>query len=309
MFYLSDETAIKLHTAPDGDIWYATGINLPENSKQPLATFLLSPIIAKLNTNVRVIGVAQNAELISNLYLRKRNKELANICIAGPNICTTQNELNNPITTIFRMRDVWLPLACGGWHEMSDADYCIYTLLTRQRKTGVAFDNVARIFYETHPINAALNFIGGISHTNTAALLTTIVDPRWYVDRRRFDNVNKLNLYLGLTPRVQRRVSDTAKIIRRGRDFRCSCVLRCWKTQDPECVDFEAPNNFLWRIWLSAGGGSSGDLRASQAFIHYLYTNWLDVISLKCGAHDGFFLPEKFFKSAEEHAAFAQHFA
>jgi hypothetical protein len=309
MFYLSDETAIKVHTAPDGNIWYAAGLSPPENSNQTIDTFLLSNLIGKLNTNVRIIGVPQNAELIANLYLRKRSKELATICLAGPNVCESLEELKDPVTTLFRMRDVILPTACGGWHEMTTLEYAIYALLARRHRTADWFDPGARLFYEAHPLYKILDFIPAISHKDTAELLTTIVDPRWYVDRRRADNAVKLALYLGLTPKIQRRVSDVTQLIRRGRDLRCHNVLRCWKTQDAETVDFNAPRNFLWRVWQSAGRGPKGDLRASQAFVRYLHANWLDVLTSRKGSRDGFFMLDRFFQSPAERAAFADHFA
>jgi hypothetical protein len=308
MFYLSDETAIKLHTAPDGNIWYAAGINPPENSQQTLDTFLLSNIISRLSTNVRILGIPQNAELIANLYLRKRGKELATICLAGPNVCASLEELKDPVTTLFRMRDVCQPVACGGWHEMTAVEYSIYALIARQRRACDLSDSASRVFYETHPLYKVLNFIGGISHKDAALLLTTIIDPRWYVDRRRADNAIKLNLYLGLTPKIQRRVSDNTKLLHRGRDLRCSTVLRCWKTQEPHTVDMQAPENFLWRVWQYAGGDVKGDLRASQAFVRYLHANWLDIVSMRKGPHDGFFLPDQFFKTPAEQTAFINYF-
>jgi hypothetical protein len=304
MFYLSDETAVKLHTDLNGDVWYAAGINPPENSNHRVDEFLLSPVIARLSTAVRVIGVPQNAELIAKLYLRKHRKELANICLAGPNICASNLELADPVATIFRMRDVWLPLACGGWREMTNIEYAIYALLARLQRPGAFFDKAAQIFYRAHPMSTVLSFIAGISDKDGAMLLTTIIDPRWYVDRRRFDNPLKLHLYLGLTPRVQRRVSDTTKILHRGRDFRCSTVLRCWKTQDPANVDFNAPENFLWRIWRSAGEGVKGDLRASQALVNYLYRNWLDATAFRNGSSDNFLMIDRFFKTPAERQAF-----
>lgn len=309
MFYLADETAIKLHTAPDGNIWYAAGLNPPENSNQTLDTFLLSNLVSKLSTNVRILGVPQNAELITTLFLRKRSKELATLCIAGPNVCESLEELTDPVITLFRMRDVALPLSCGGWHEMTPVEYAVYALLARKQRGGDWFDASSRMFYEAHPLYKILNFIPGLSHKAAADLLTTIIDPRWYVDRRRADNSVKLFLYLGLTPKTQRRVSDTKTIIRRGRDLRCHTVLSCWKTQTPDNVDFNAPANFLWRIWRGAGEGPRGDLRASQAFVRYLYANWIDILTTRRGPRDGFFMLDRFFQAPAEREAFINHFA
>jgi hypothetical protein len=307
MLYSADETAVKLHTDKDGIIWFAAGINPAENTNQTIEAFLLSPVISRLSTNIRILGVPQNAELISRLYIRKRQKELASVYLAGPNVCESLQELADPISTLLRMRDVILPVSCGGWHELTDKEYAIYALLARRCSSDNWFENFAKLFYAPHPLYKVLDFVGGLAHKQTAMLLTTIIDPRWYVDRRRPDNPSKLDLFLGLTPKIQRRVSDNPLTLKRGRDFRCSNVLRCWKTQDPALVDFSAPENFLWRIWRAAGAGAKGDLRASQAFVRYLRLNWLDRLAQKRQLSDGLFLPDRFFKSIEEQEAFAAH--
>jgi hypothetical protein len=310
MFYLSDETSIKLHTADDGIIWYAAGINPPVSSNQTLDTFLLSPVITRPSTNVRILGTPRNAELIASLYARKRGKELTTICLAGPNICESMQELADPVLTLMRMRDVCAPLSCGGWHEMAENEYHIYALIARAQRTDDDwYDATARIFYESHPLYKAINFVAGVSHKDVAVLLTTIVDPRWYVDRRRADNRVKLDLYLGLTPKTQRRVSDDNKLIHRGRDLRCFRTMSCWKTTTPDKVDFNDPACFIWRIWQVAGGGAKGDLRASQAFVRYVYSNWLDALTTRKGSQDGLFMADKFFKTPVERQAFSAHFA
>jgi hypothetical protein len=310
MQYLSDENATKLHTDANGTIWYATGIGPPESSKQPLDTFLLSHHLARLSVCVRILGAPQNAELISSLYKRKVRNELANICLAGPNICETPQELNDPVATIMRMRDVFMSTSCGGWHEMVESEYIIYSLIAKKQSQPAEewFDKYAASLYAAHPLYKVLNFVGGVSHREAAALLAVIVDPRWYVDRRRPDNPAKLELYLGLTPKTQRAVSLSEKTIG-GRYARCAAVLNCWKTVPEIEVNFDDPVNFLWRAWRAAGGGVKGDLRASQLFIRYLRENWIDALTRRQGAYDKFFLADKFFKTTEERTAFVSSIA
>lgn len=304
MTAVHDEISVKIHTAPDGVIWYSTGINPPECSGQILDTFLLSPVIGRLSTAVRVLGVAQNAELISSLYLRKSRRELASVSVAGPNICESLLELKDPETTLTRMREVYWAASRGGWHELTDIEYGIYALLARKQRLTDWFDKTTKVFYQAHPLYKILNFVENINHQHAAELITTIIDPRWYVDRRRPDNPAKLNLYLGLTPRSQNRIANVNQLITKGRDFRCASVLNCWKTREFAEVDLEAPGNFLWRIWNKAGGGVKGDLRASQAFIHYLRSNWLEIITQRKLGADVFFLQNGFFKSDAERNAF-----
>lgn len=304
MTAVHDEISVKIHTAPDGIIWYSTGINPPECSGQILDTFLLSPVIGRLSTSVRILGVPQNAELISNLYLRKARRELASVGVAGPNICESLLELQDPVAALTRMREIYWAASRGGWHELTDVEYGIYALLARKQRLADWFDKTTKVFYQSHPLYKILNFIADIDHRHAADLITTIIDPRWYVDRRRPDNPTKLNLYLGLTPKAQNRISNVNQLITKGRDFRCSMVLNCWKTREFAEVDLELPNNFLWRIWHKAGGGVKGDLRASQAFIHYLRTNWLEIITQRKLGADVFFLQSGFFKSDAERNAF-----
>ena len=307
MLYTSDESSLKIYVAQDGKVWYASGIDAPANSGQSVDTFLWSSPLLRLTTNVRVLGIAQNAEIITNLYLRKRQKELASIAIAGPNMCETPVELQDPYTVLMRMRSTSLPISCGGWHQITDLDYLIYALVAKAKLGGDWFDAPANVFYTAHPVSAFVSFIGNISHPNVASLIATIIDPRWYVNKRLPDRKSKLELYLGLTPRIQRRVSNPANLIHGGRDLRCFTVLNSWKTTNPAHVNFDLPQNFLWRIWKAAGGGAKGDLRASQAFVRYLQLNWLDVLVLRHGPRDPIFSPKDFFRSEAECEAFVQH--
>ena len=66
----TDENIVKLYVASDKRVWYSVGIGPPINSAQTVDEFLFTPVIHGLSNVVRVIGVAQNAELISALYLR-----------------------------------------------------------------------------------------------------------------------------------------------------------------------------------------------------------------------------------------------
>jgi hypothetical protein len=299
-----DAAFLKVHTAPDGLVWYVNGISPAECSNQRADEFLTSHIVSSISLNVRMLGIKQNAELISALYSRKKHRKLGSVYLAGPNVCESPLELSDPGLTFRRMRESFTAPSCGGWREMTDSDAAVYGLITRIHNEPDWFDIRGRLYYETHPVFKIANFIKTVSHRNVAQLLATIIDPRWYVDRRRPDNGTKLKLFLGLTPKTQRRVSSTEKIIYRGRDLRCAMVLNCWKTVPPADVDFEDPQNFLWRIWKKAGADAKGDLRASQAFIGYLQTNWAQALVAARGVPSELFLPDKFFKTAEEKQAY-----
>jgi hypothetical protein len=307
MFVPQDETIIKLHTADDGKVWYSRGINAIKNSEQIVDSFLLSPVVSGIGLTFRVLGVQQNAELICALYLRRHKGEVRSIEIAGPNILDNQSELRSPELTLQRMRMAAVAPACGGWHQLTMHDYPTYAMLARMLRTNYEYDDSVQQYFQLHPTHKALNFIPTLSPEAAAKFLIYVVDPRWYIDRRRPDRIKKLELFLGLTPAVQSKVSNSKKILTKTREFRCASVLNSWKTQKPEDVDFKNPSNFLYRIYQASGCGEKGDLRASQAFVRYVNDNWLASVENRKGARDGLFAPNLFFKTPAEIESYVHH--
>ena len=301
---IQDASCLKLHTPSSGIVWYADGLNPAECSNMRPEEFLSSHIVSAINLSVRILGVPQNAELITALHSRKKQRKLGSVYLAGPNVCESLIELDDPPLTFRRMRDAFMATSCGGWHPITDPAAAIYGLILRIQRQSDWFDIGGRVYYETHPLYRAINFIPDVNHQNVAQLLATIIDPRWYVDRRRPDNPHKLSLFLGLTPKTQKRVSDSTKLVSRGRDLRCAMVLNCWKTKPAADADLTDPANFLWRIYHANGGGAKGDLRASQSFIGYLRTHWLAAVSANVEMRKELFLPERFFKADAERQAY-----
>ena len=307
MYSVTDETVIKLHTHTDGRVWFSVGIGPATNSEQLLDSFLLSPVLHGVGVQVRVLGLPQNAELISALYLRRHKNEINRVEIAGPNVLHTPEDIDDPQIVLRRMRSVDVASAAGGWHTLSVHDYPTYAILGRMQRTNFVFDDAAQAYFRMHPAHKALTFIPTLDAEVAAQLLATIVDPRWYVDRKSPDRAAKLELFLGLTPQVQTSVSTPKRLLHKGRELRCANVLRTWKTVEPDAVDLQHPANFLYRIHKAAKGGPKGDLRASQAFVRYLRYNWLDGIENRRGTKDGLFAPNLFFKTPAERAAYAEH--
>jgi hypothetical protein len=303
----TDENSIKLHTDHDGHVWYSVGIGTTQNSGQIADTFLRSKIVNGQSMHIRLLGVPQNAELFIAFYLRRRQNEVASLEIAGPNVCENLAELADPETVVYRMRTTQLTSACGGWHTATDADYWTYALIGRLERSGGHLDQLSTAYLRTHPAYRALSLLPTLSPPHVAQVIKTIVDPRWYVDRRAPERQGKLELYLGLTPRIQRRVSDSSALLIKSRELRCATVLEAWKTQHPGAVDLTDPRNFLYRIYKASGAGVRGDLRGSQAFIRYLRYNWLDAADMRKGAKDGLFAPELFFKTPAERATYELH--
>jgi hypothetical protein len=304
-----DDTALKLHISPENHVWYAAGLSTPRNSGQEPAAFLLSSVLADAATRVRLIGTVANAELITALYTRHREKTIDAVELAGPNICDSRAELTDPELVLHRMRTVTLASACGGWHLMSGADYATYALIARMTRNGDALDGPSRIYLRVLPVYRALSYVMTLSDEHAAQLIKAVVDPRWYVDKRAPDRQGKLDLFMGLTPSTQKRVSDDEKMLYKPRELRCATVLNAWKTEHPGAVDLENPRNFLYRVHKSVGGGVRGDLRAGQAFLRYLRYNWLESLENRRGPRDRLFVPELFFKTPGEIESYLQHMA
>ena len=307
MYGALDEKITKLHTADDGCIWFCRGADEVKNSECKLDDFLRLPVANGFGNVFRLLGVARNAELIASLYVRRKDREVRAIHVAGPNTLAVPEELRNPELAILRMRSLASSPAAGGWHEVSMADYPTYALIARMARNKEDFDDAVATYLRLHPAYKALQFIPTLCPASVAYVLSRIVDPRWFVFPGRHGAETKLLLFLGLTPQVQKRVSVADALLTTARDVRCTYVLNSWKTASPDSVDLKNPANFLYRIWRAAGGGWRGDLRASQTFIRYLRDNWLAGLDSRIGPADGLFAPDLFFRLPAEAAHFRDH--
>lgn len=305
-----DETATRLHVDKSGIVWYARGLDAPQSSTRFVDTFTLTPICSGKSAVFRIIGSPQNAELISTLFVRYRQKEINSIEIGGPNIFDHNAQLD-PQQIVMRMSGVRIPASCGGWHEATFADYNMYGLLARLNRNGFTPDMPAKVYFASHPVAKILRFIPTLSEPAAALFAATVIDPRWFVDRRTTDFAKNAFNFLGLTPATQRRVSDPNALLTKAREIRCARVLAAWKSAEtaPEQVDNQNPANFLYRIWRAAGGGPKGDLRASQAFVQYALANWLSALEQRAGVRDGLFAPNHYFKTVAEQKAYKQYAA
>lgn len=304
----TDESTLKLHVAPDGLVWLTSGASPAQNTQKTVAEFLELDGLTGFGAQIRIVGIARNAPLISGLHLRRARREVVSIELAGPNILRNAAEADFPEIVFRRMRSVTISSAAGGWHQLSSEEYPVYAMLSRDLADMAAPETAMQTYFRLHPAYRAASFIPTLSVPMAAQLFCTIIDPRWYVDTRSPDRTGKLELYLGLTPRIQAQVSSTEKKIVTGRRaFKCAGVLATWKTKPVDAVDKADPANFLYRIHAHYGGGYVGDLRASQSFIRYIRHNWLAAIEKRQGPKDGLFIPERFFLTEEEQAAYKAH--
>jgi hypothetical protein len=221
-------------------------------------------------------------------------------------ICESAEEANNPEIVLYRMRQICLAPSLGGWHDFSQQDYPSYVLnfpLTDDVSTECLVNTL-----HTHPAWPAMSFVSGLSELALVFVVRHILDPRWYIDPEFPDRVGQLQFAMGLQPSVQRQIYDedakhTAAMAK------CRWVLDSWKDKEPVGYEWEEPGYFLWRIWRDTGGGSRGDLKASQKFIVFLRHSWLDAMysNTTSSGSDPLFAPDMLFHRADEVEAYKQH--
>jgi len=127
----ADRESVKLHTDSSGLVWYLRGDSPPLGSGMLVDDFLRSNL-SKYMENVRLVGSAENADLIHKLYAWKKNsnKLLKSVKLRAPRIGRAVSNNQHPDAILFELRRLMsdLPGSLGGWHEATNADFVAYAL-------------------------------------------------------------------------------------------------------------------------------------------------------------------------------------
>ncbi len=294
----SDESILKIHVAADGRVWHADGIQTPSVTQHTIGSYVAS-LVARPGLHVRMLGTADNAEMLVRLY----NQYAISITIevATPDICENAAELNDPTIALYRMRQCLRPASLGGWHRFTKHDYASYLLATEPGNPAVTMRAM-----DQHVCLHDLCFVKTINLPSAAAMLGTIIDPKWFIDLQHPERLSRLRMYLGLTPFYMQHVLDGQAKCQRAK--RCQLVLQAWGGDKPRpsSVEMFHPGNFLWRRVEAAGGGIKGLLRASATFITYCVRTWEQQRLRTAGSNVELFMPEALFRD-EEVAAYKRH--
>lgn len=182
----------------------------------------------------------------------------------------------------------------GGWRALTGLEYPTYAIADHLARGGGDGPALAGLM-EGHPAAPGLAFLPHLDRVACAALLATILDPRWYVDAARPDRSGRLKCHLGL-------IGGGGS---RGRAGRRALVLAAWKTTPGVPAPWACPGYFLWRHWAAgAGTAEQADLRTSRRFVAYLRATWLDGLLGDSWCPDRLFVPEYFFADAADAAAY-----
>jgi len=295
----TDLNSLKVNVG-NNQVWYLVGDDLPHLADMSVPEFLDSPILAGAEC-VRVVGSAENAEIILALAAKQDEGALETVEVVTPLVCETAAEREDPAMVLYRMRRYMRSPSLGGYHRVVAADRCAYALVVAMRQEG--WTPTTQKILMQHPVWYPLKFIPDLDRHRCALLLAEIIDPRWFIDVYSPDRSSKLEAFLGLDPKTQAGVTiRKAKKTRRHKI--CRTVLECWKLARiyQSVVDrFELagprpfansaepglrPGDFPWRIWgylcgIGPGarqpgrGGVVANLRASQRFVQFLRLVWL----------------------------------
>jgi hypothetical protein len=326
--HATDTDLVKLHVA-NGIVWFLNGSSIPQSSGMDVLTFLDKTHFSPQD-GVRLMGSADNARLITELFARKLRQQISSVEVVTPLVCSTNKERSDPLTVLYWMRQFHRVPSLGGFHEITERDYPAYAMVAAINDPRTSKEHLQRILY-AHPVWTPLSFVNGMNAEYAAKLISLIIDPRWYIDLNNPDRVSKLEAFLGLVPKTQAGVSEPTKFPPWRHHDRCQIVLKCWKDAEympqvlntfkkvpTESVPIEGsvipgvrPADFLWRVWysqwLKRNDMTLADLRASQYFIRFLRNVWLSEIYRESPSYPLFRAQDFFRQHLAEAEAYNRH--
>jgi hypothetical protein len=300
-----DEDYLKLCVEQStGVVWMADGLRTPTSTGASVSQFL--KCLPGRRLAIRILGMAQNVRLLRGLCEMVERKEIDRLQIAGPTICETAAERDDPERALYRMRQCLLSASLGGWHNAIYTDTATYRLAARLEQGEPAEDSDELM--RKHPLWADLSFPGRVDLRACSQVTAYLLDPRWYIDPMHPDRTSRATSFMGVLGSVQRRI-ERGYDLEHPRCARYLAVLRSWKCDPPPSPsDMERPEYFLWRRYNERGVGLRGELRASTVFLDYLLKTWLQRIADLAPRPIKLFSPSAFLRPGEA-AAYRQHVA
>lgn len=304
---MTDTTKIlQVQTAIDGTIWVTRG-NAHGSSLQSSDSRLLGKELSDSQySQIRILGMGRNAACITALYQYAATLPTCVLMIASPDLCYTQEERDDPVVALNRMRQCLRSASLGGWHVATQHDFNTYALVDAVNNNS-SDDQIVSLLLQ-HPAWHDLSFIKTLDKVATAKLLAMIIDPRWYINLEHPTRLSKLKMFLGLTPtNIQHVRSATA--VAAARVKRCALVLQAWggSGETPTEFELQQPENFIWRRVNAKNGELRGLLCGCSTFISYCVYTWQHQIANAVGKQQiEFFLPDAMFDDIERNA-YIQH--
>lgn len=304
---------LQLHTEKDGSIWCAKDDDLADRLDLTPDQLIELPL-AREAQRINLLGVAENAELIARLYESQAlsgGREPGEVRIGGPRVCSLLGDVQ-PSLVLRQLRNRSAVGSLGGWHSMTEDDYCTYRLIELTTKKPSDWSHRIQPFVELHPSYPAISFVRCDCTITVAYLISEIVDPRWHINPAQPDRRTTLYRHLGV---LESPVLEQADAARRGgpapisrRARRAGLMLAAVNYgRDGYADELASPGSFLWREARKTGDDRSAVRRVCRRFAVMLSDVWRHYASSP--APDGLFVPEYFFKYAEDSRDYRAHTA
>lgn len=295
MAKLIDSSYLKVIADNDHKVWAIDGDKTPKELGVYVDEFVNEIKATGRHKLIRVIASEGNHPLITKLYRCKMDGDLDSVQLATPSLL----QKNKPASSLLRMRMCALPASLGGWHEMTSDDFVMYTMarlvyfyynleiktkkdgsptLKSKKQMDDIFSHITNLL-NNHPVWPYLSFIDGINPVAAADVLTSICDPRWFVDPDRPDRLSKLYSWLGLSghegssQKLRRAASAKACWISDYVEFKRDSGLLGKKLKDPSCFILKHAN----KKWGS-DDAKWPDSCVSKYLVKFIKLSWMDCI-------------------------------
>lgn len=313
---LIDESAtLKLYTSLDDEIWFIDGKGPPLPSGYEYTEYCKKPRMTNKKTIVRVVGCSRNSSLITTLYDLKQTGNIKDVQVCSPLVEKSNLDEYSPEKVLFNMRKWLYAPSVGGFHSVTSDDNTVYKMINVSAEiTDVSSVNKLTSLLATHSTYDVFKFIPFVDLNACALLVSTIVDPRWYIDLNAPNKLHNLFNCLGISSlkntndfeAIGTPHSGGSKIDKRN------IVLMSWRNNLNLEKDFSS--SFLIKTYAKVretflpGKIKPGetpfdeaDLATSQKFISFLFGMWLHKIyPYPNNWREHLFIPEYFFATKEE---------
>jgi hypothetical protein len=298
---------VRLHVDRDGSVWYGHDSLFARKANESVSGFLRAPMESGLDLGrcrqLRLLGLRRNADLILGLHHERslRGSKQPEIVLGNPLLVSSAAERQDARASL---RQMWQPepLAARGrlWHPFTAKEFPSYALASWS-ETGMKFDERCARTLQYHPAWPAISFCGR-GHEAGCELVSQIVDPRWFQAAFRPNRLSSLLEYLGVTPENAELFLAGKPLGRNGGRFQA--LVEAWLLHPP-MVGRTHPQRFLFRVMASKpSSGTRGLLAACRQYVKLVRDVWISEIT---NVGECRFVPERFFKNADEARAYVEH--
>jgi hypothetical protein len=289
----ADADCLKLVKDRSGTVWFCQGEAAPRSSGLTYASFVRSALLRR-GSSVRVIGSADNADIILDLWHRRVRGNLKMVQLCSPAVVDPFCVPDDPTTALYSMRAYGNVPSLGGWRDVEATDIATFRIAASK-----AFD---RGLLAAHPITRSMTFVAGLDETALFDLIAAVIDPRWHVDPSDPDSQKPLMKFLGLShdiyTRLQSHQLPCSDAERRGGRVRDAWI-------SGRSAGTQAPGAFVLRAGLNLLKPVLCDLFSSMEFVRFMRGVWLNCLD---GTHKGrLFCPEYFFTNPRVLEAYRGH--